>query len=319
MPSMRRFAALVVLVLAVPAPASAAKSRASQGEPRYSQGFSCTSIIFNDPSLEQQTFLFASQIVPVKGLVPAGDPFYIGASFGSVGDICGGGGSLLPEFVLPRGVVRATDTGSKPYWEVFQDGGTTRGSDPVVLGKGLFGGITAAGRDKRDNEVKPWIYANSGGFITVYVPVRARRKLNGIGSTAPICTTAEENTGACPEDQSGDYLQVFGQVADGSQNRSLVPNLGLFAGPPRRPGLKARARRGRVTLTATTAPRFRVSFTVKRGKRTLLRRRVRADRSGRARLVARDLRAGRATVEASAIADDGSVSVKRAKRRVTVR
>jgi hypothetical protein len=118
--------------------------------------------------------------VPVDGLPYAGDVFYARVTFGSIGDICGGGGNALPEFVPPAGVEVVRD--GDPYWTVTQGGVETRGNDPVVLGDGLFGGVVASVRDASDGQVKSWPYANSGGFIGVHVPMRARRRLTGIGT-----------------------------------------------------------------------------------------------------------------------------------------
>lgn len=311
---------LLLLALALPASASAVKYQSSAGEVEHTSGINCASITFGSPYAEPQTFLYATQTVPVKGLIPAGDRFFVGASFGSVGNHCGGGGRILPTFVLPQGVELAADRNWKPFWTLDLDDKTEEGKDPVVLNPaGPYGGISATVRDRRTGERQPWLYADYGGTVSVYVPVRARRTLKGIGSTAPGCPAAEENTGPCAKEQSGDYLQLVGQVADGSFNDLLVPNVGLFAGPPRPPRLRATARAGRLVVRATTAPRFRVRVTVERGGRTLLRRRVTARKSGSARLVARDLPRGRVTVEATAVADDGTPSLKRARRKLILR
>ena len=267
----------LAVALALAAPASAQETKWSLGLTEYTTGIDCTSIIFPPARLEQQTFAFAAQQVPVKGLPYAGDVFYARITFGSIGDICGGGGNALPEFVPPAGVEVVMD--GKPFWTVATDG-----------------------------EVKPWPYANSGGFIGVHVPLRARRRLVGIGTPEPSCPTREDGTGPCPADQSGDWLQVSTQVADGGSPGTLVPALGLFAREPRAPKIvRARRSGGRVKLRLRTAPRFRVQATLTRGSRVVARRRGRAAAGGVASL-AFPAGSGKLTIEARAVADDGAVS-----------
>jgi hypothetical protein len=305
---MRVGMAIVALALWLAPAATAQETKWSLGTSEYAVGFNCTSIIFPPARLEQQTFAFAAQQVPVDGLPYAGDVFYARVTFGSIGDICGGGGNALPEFVPPVGVEVVRN--GKPYWTVSQNDQESRGSDPVVLGDGLFGGVVASVRDSRDGQVKSWPYANSGGFIGVHVPMRARRRLVGIGTPEPTCPTREDGTGPCPAEQSGDWLQVSTQVADGASPGTLVPALGLFAREPRAPRIvSARRSAGRVKLKVRTAPRFRVHATLKRGRRVLARRQLRAARNGVATLKLGPA-AGRVTIEARALADDGSVSAR---------
>jgi hypothetical protein len=299
-----------IAALTLAAPASAQKTEWSLSTSEYTTGFNCTSLIFPPARLEQQTFAFAAQQVPVDALPYAGDVFYVRVTFGSIGDICGGGGNALPEFVPPAGV-ESVPTG-KPYWTVTEGEQETRGSDPVVLTDGLFGGILASVRDARDGQVKPWPYANSGGFISVNVPLRARRRLVGIGTPEPTCPARDDGTGPCPVNPASDWLQVSTQVADGGTPGTLIPALGLFAREPRAPRIaSARRTGGRVKLRLRTAPRFLVRAALKRGGRVVARRRVRAGRSGIAKVVFAV--SGRVTVEARAIADDGAVS-SRARR-----
>jgi hypothetical protein len=300
--------ATLTTAVALMTPAAAQETKWSLGESEYTIGIDCTSIIFPPARLEQQTFAFAAQQVPVDDLPYAGDVFYARITFGSIGDICGGGGNALPEFVPPAGV-EVVEHGD-PYWTVSENGVETRGNDPVVLGDGLFGGVVASVRDQRDGQVKSWPYANSGGFIGVHVPMRSRRRLTGIGTPEPTCPAREDGTGPCPADQAGDWLQVSTQVADGASPGTLVPALGLFAREPRAPRIvSARRSAGRVKVKIRTAPRFRIQATLKRGSRALARRRARANRSGVATLALGGA-AGKLTIEARAIADDGSVSTR---------
>jgi hypothetical protein len=304
---MRLATAAAALTLTVAAPAAAQDTKWSLGETEYTTGINCTSIIFPPLRTEQQTFAFAAQQVPVDGLPYAGDVFYARITFGSIGDICGGG-NALPEFVPPAGVEVVRD--GKPYWTVTANGQESRGNDPVVLGDGLFGGVVASVRDASDGQVKSWPYANSGGFIGVHVPMRARRRLTGIGTPEPTCPTREDGTGPCPADQAGDWLQVSTQVADGASPGTLVPALGLFAREPRAPRiLSARRSGGRLKVKLRTAPRFKVQAAVKRGSRVVARKGARASRTGVATL-GLGRTPGRLTVEARAIADDGAVSAR---------
>lgn len=231
----RRLATLAVTVLAV-LPASA-EAKSSEGPVRYTTGLNCSSVIYNNPRYEQQTFSFPSQLVPDDDSVPSGDqPFYVGVTFGSVGGNCGGGGHALPEFIPPVGVDVIEDPSvASPFWTLYQDSKTSRGGDPVVLSRGRFGGVVASVRDQSDGEVKPWVYANSGGFITVYVPMRTRRKLQGIGSPPPTCPAYQDSAGPCAREDVGDYLQVHNDIADGGSPSQLVTSVGLFATEPTPP------------------------------------------------------------------------------------
>jgi hypothetical protein len=107
----------VAAALAPAAPAGAQEMKWSEGEALHTQGFNCTSIIFPPARLELQTFSYVSQQVPVDGLPHAGDVFYASVSFGSIGDICGGGGKRCPSSSRPRASrssATATRTGPSP-------------------------------------------------------------------------------------------------------------------------------------------------------------------------------------------------------------
>jgi hypothetical protein len=308
----------VAAALAPAAPAGAQEMKWSEGEALHTQGFNCTSIIFPPARLELQTFSYVSQQVPVDGLPHAGDVFYASVSFGSIGDICGGGGSALPSFVPPAGVdVVLDDPRHPPYWTLFENKQERRGSaeDKVVLLPDATGRrVTAPVRDSSDGQEKPWPYANSGAFISVVVPMRARKRLNGIGTPAPICPQ-RDNGIACPDDVTGDWLQVENVIADGGAPGTLVPVLGIYAREPRAPrisvGKRPKARRFRVT--ARTAPGFGLQAFVGRAAS----RRVTATAKGVATLRLRGQR-GRAKLRVVAFADDGSVSAA-AKRTLRLR
>lgn len=296
-----------------PPRASAAQEedgRWSEGSALYTLGYNCTSIIFNQPRLEQQSFVYASQLLPKRGLPHAGDVFYARVTFGSVGDICGGGGSALPDLVPPDGVEVVEDPGFPPYWSVYQGGEVNRGSDPVVVNLSPDRRrAQIAVRDLSDGETKPWTYANSGGFISVHVALRARRPLNGIGSTAPNCPE-RENGSACPGASAGDHLQVVTNLT--GTPSVLVPYVGLFAREPAAPILRVSGR----TVRVRTAPGFGVQAVARRGSRAVARLKTTASRSGAATLrFKRSRRPRSAVLEVTALADDGTSS-KVTRRRI---
>jgi hypothetical protein len=302
---MRILIALTAL-LAATGTAHAQDTTWSDGEIEYTTGITC---VF--PQVQQWTAAYTSQQVPAGGAPHAGDVFYVRATFGSVGQICTGGGEALPEFILPAGAERAD---GEPYWTVSHGGNEQRGRNEVVLSQGAFGGIVAAGR-RDDGSLGSWPYANTSGFISVHIPVRARRRLNGIGTQAPNCPVREQSAAPCPDDQTGDWLQVYTQVADGGAPRQLIPAVGLFAREPRAPKLSAgkRPKARRFTVEARTAPGFVVQASV--GKRSF--RRVTADQRGVAKLRLRGRR-GRVKLRVRAFADDGSASAA-ARRTLRLR
>lgn len=254
-----------------------------------------------------------------KTRISEGTPEYtLGLNCASI--IFGGGGNALPTFVPPSGTEVVEDPELKPYWSVYRDEKFTIGDDPVVVNTGPDGRAQVGVRDLSDGKVKPWTYADSGGFITVFVAMRARRKLNGIGSRRPSCREANDGRPACAPEQSGDYLQVSTEVADEASPSTLVPNLGLFAREPAAPKVSVSRRvaaRG-FTVRTTTAPGFRVRATLRRAGRRVGGAGATASRTGTTSLRLRSSRPGRTSLQVVALADDGAAS-KPTVRTVTVR
>jgi hypothetical protein len=310
---MRAATGLAVLIaIMATAPAHGQDTKWSPGETLSTTGITC---VFT-PQVQQWTAAFASQQVPVDGLPHAGDTFYVRLTFGSIGQICTGGGELLPEFVLPAGVERAP---GEPYWTISQGESEQRGTNEVVLGSGAFGGVLASARES-DGSLSAWPYANTSGFINVSIPVRARRKLNGIGSQAPNCPAREQSTGPCPDSQTGDWLQVYAQIADGGTPRQLIPAVGLFAREPAAPKPlgASRAKANGLAARARTAPGFTVRAVLRRGRAVVAKGQAKAGGNGVAKVRLPGARRGRATLELTAVADDGSSS-KPVRRQLRLR
>lgn len=306
--------------LALASPAAAQDTKWSEGELVYGIGPNCTSIIFGGYTLENQTAAFASQQVPVDGLPHTGDVFYARISFGSIGDICSGGGHALPEFLPPHGVEFVREKRYPPYWTVYDEGTEKRGSDddyPVVRVDPSGRSAQVSVFDHTAKKTAPWPFANSGGSISVHVAMRARRRLNGIGSAAPDCPQ-RENGVPCPVEESGDHLQILTRMSAGAP-ANLVPYVGLFAREPRAPSVAVRAtvRARGFTVRARTAPRLRVKAFVLRGRRAVAAAQGRADARGRVALALRGRR-GRAVVRVVAVGDDGASSLP-ATRRIRLR
>lgn len=225
----------------------------------------------------------------------AGEVFYARLVVGIVGDICGGGSHVLPEFIPPSGVFIATSKRYPVSWR-YTDQKTQLLSEGAVLGGGRYGGRTiAAAREGGGNE--PWPLANTGGPLEVYVPLVSSRLLKGIGSQAPSCPQ-RENGIPCDPSESGDYLQAVAQTSCPCVPSDMLPIIGLFAGPPDKPTLSLR--RGR-RLAVTTAPLATVR--VRAGGRRITRK---AKQSGRT--VVKLPRGFSGRVRVTATTTDGAVS-----------
>lgn len=312
-------AALAVAVSA--APASAAPEW-QEGELTYSTAFSCASIIFGRPQLVLTTGAGAAFLADPEALPRAGEVFYARLSTAIVGDPCGGGGAVLPEFVPPAGVEVAVDAEHPVLWAYRTSGQeVTLKRDGTVVSPGNFGGVVVAAQE--NGQGVPWPLANSGPALQIHVPLRSERKLNGIATPTPACQERVDARAACRRDQVGDHLQIAVQVADGGGQAFLIPFIGLFvreAGPPevQAPAAvrAATARRG-IAVTIRTAPNATVTGSLTARRRALARLEVKADAQGvarlRVRLSAASLRflrraGGRARLEAVARTTDGALS-----------
>ena len=257
----------------------------TEGELEYTLATSCTSIIFPPARLVLTTAAGAAFEGTPQRIPHAGEVFYVRLTAAIVGDPCGGGGAVLPEFVPPAGVETAVDRRHPVRWTYsFDDQPADEFTGNVVLSKGPFGGLLVAAREA-DGSGVPWPLANSGDPLQIKVPVRSARRLTGIASSTPNCPARSEGYGACPRDEAGDHMQIAVSVADGGSPSTLVPIIGLFAREPAKPTLKLAKTVGRrFTATVTTAAGATVTGTLKARGRVVARAKRQARASGVARL-----------------------------------
>lgn len=318
----RRAAALAVLAALVPAaPAARAQDGPwSEGTLEYTTAFSCTSIIIGNPRLVLTTGAGAAFEGSPQRIPPAGQVFYTRLTAAIVGDPCGGGGHVLPEFIPPVGVEPAVDKRHPVLWRYAESSSTPDQSGQVVLTRGPNGGLLVGARSG-DGTDGPWPLANSGPALEIKVPLRSSRRLKGIGTQSPNCPSREEGSAPCPRDQAGDHLQIAVGVADGGAPAMLIPYVGLFNRGPAAPSLAVPARVGRrFVARVTAAPGATVTGTLRLAGRLLDRARGKANASGVAAL--RFARApglrGRAVLSVRARTVDGARSPV-AKRRLRLR
>jgi hypothetical protein len=200
------------------AASAAATPYLNNGSVEETQAPACWSII--DPPIQDvpQTAIAAFQQLPAQNQPASGDtPFWIGAIIAGVGANCGGGGSVLPEFILPAGVSVVNEPGYQAYWQSGPIGGNVvEQSTPIVLTPdpatpgGVFAGLSAG---------QNFTYTN-GNEDLIAIPVRTTRELSSTGPPTQCVPT-------CPDD-----LQVLSQIADGGSPLTLEPWVGLFATSP---------------------------------------------------------------------------------------
>ncbi len=94
--------ACIALVLAAPA-AEAQDGPWTEGQLEYTLAYSCTSIIFPPARLVLTTGAGAAFEGSPQRIPHSGEVFYVRLTAAIVGDPCGGGGHVLPEFVPPAG------------------------------------------------------------------------------------------------------------------------------------------------------------------------------------------------------------------------
>jgi hypothetical protein len=286
MPARLTACLLLLLALGLAAPAARAQDGPwSEGTLEYTLAYSCTSIILGNPQLVFTTGAGAAFEGSTQRIPPAGEVFYSRLLVAIVGDPCGGGGSVLPEFVPPAGVEPAVSRRHPVLWRYVESESTPDQRGSTILSRGPNGGLLVGADAAGSENDGPWPLANSGPTLEIKVPLRSSRRLNGIGSRAPNCPARDNGSGPCPRGESGDHLQIAVQVADGGSPGTLVPIIGLFNGPPAAPSLRAPARAGRrFTAKVTTAPRASATGVLKAGGRVLARARARANGQGVARL-----------------------------------
>jgi hypothetical protein len=315
-----RLLAVVLVAALVGAPAAGAQDGPwSEGGLEYTTAFSCSSIIIGPPRLVLTTGAGAAFEGSPQRIPPAGSVFYSRLTTAIVGDPCGGGGHVLPEFIPPVGVEPAVDKRHPVLWRYAEESNTPDVSGRVALTRGPNGGLMVGAVDD-DGTAGPWPLANSGPALEIKVPLRSSRVLKGIGTPQPTCPAREDGAGPCPRDQAGDHLQISVSVADGGAPGMLIPYIGLFNRAPAAPSLRVPARVGRRFIArATTAPRATVTGTLRSGRTVLARAKRKANAKGVARLsFRRPAGSGRAVLSIQAKTIDGARSPV-ARRRLSLR
>ncbi len=296
--------ALAALVLAGPTHAQEAQQSGadpfpapvtgpySEGALAYSVGINCSSIITGNAYVENQVAAGASQQASPQDIPFAGEVHYVRLLVGVIGGICGRN-DVLPEFVLPSGVLPAVSA-AHPLRARYGGRNTQLVTTGMRTGQGRNGGVTVL---PPASEGDLWPLSRDGGELEIFLPVVASRKLVGIGSPAPNCPEKDQGV---PCKQAGDHLQIAAENSTTVTPQTTLATVGLFGREPLKPVLKVKSVR---TLSIVTAPLATV--TLKVGARTV--KTLKLGRSGTATYrYARALR--RKTVKVQARATDGSVS-----------
>jgi hypothetical protein len=242
-------------VLATASGAAQAEPVWTDGTLEYDVGFSCSSIIFNNPRLVQMTGAGAGFLADRDDVPRIGEVFYTRLTTALVGDPCGGGAAVLPEWVPPAGVEVAIDAKHPVLWRYADTPDRTFFDTDTVASPGQFDGVVIAAATKDHPEGQPWPLAISGPPLEIRVPVRSTRVLNGIGSVSPECDNRRNGAAPCQPKLSGDHLQIAVNVADGGDRLFVIPYVGLFAAKaselilPRSVTSRQLARGVKVTLT----------------------------------------------------------------------
>ncbi|MBD3913507.1 Ig-like domain-containing protein [Nocardioides hwasunensis] len=159
------------------------------------------------------------------GQVPkVGEVFYVRGYAGLVSIPCSGAVTVLPELMLPSGVVPADDK-APLYWDLTKSG-TPQAlkTDTLTFDRGANGGFLIGTPDRKAWELRV------GDILEIQVPVVATRELKGPATQQPECQTRIDGTAPCPADVSGDHLQVAFTVGGHGGNKHYVtPYVGLFA------------------------------------------------------------------------------------------
>jgi hypothetical protein len=162
----------------------------------------------------------------LSGEVPrVGEIFYVRAYAGLVGLPCSQSGvAVLPEMMLPNGVVLADDK-APIYWDLTKSGTSQQLKTTQLTGAvGRNGGLLIG-----DPSGLKW-QLRQGDVLELQLPVIATRTLIGSGTQAPECQSRRDGTAPCPIAQSGDHFQMAFTVAGHDGNKSYVtPYVGLFA------------------------------------------------------------------------------------------
>ena len=180
-----------------------------------------------------------------------GEVFYVRAYAGLVGLPCSQSGALvLPEFLLPEGVLPADDV-APVKWAL-----TEYGEQQVLRTGGLsyWGGYNGGFTVEREGG--GGFTLRQGDVLEIQVPVRATRVLKGPATQRPECQDRIDGDAPCKISDAGDHLQVAFTVAGHGGDKSYVtPYVGLFAqAEPTTPAPVTKA-------ASTTAATFTVSRT----------------------------------------------------------
>jgi hypothetical protein len=154
-----------------------------------------------------------------------GEVFYIRAYAGLVGLPCSQSGALvLPEFLLPDGVLPADDV-APVKWAL-----TKYGQQQVLRTGGLsyWGGYNGGFTVEREGG--GGFTLRQGDVLEIQVPVKATRVLKGPATQRPECQDRIDGEAPCKISDAGDHLQVAFTVAGHGGDKSYVtPYVGLFA------------------------------------------------------------------------------------------
>ncbi|RYB95604.1 Ig-like domain repeat protein [Nocardioides oleivorans] len=161
------------------------------------------------------------------GQVPkVGEVFYVRGYAGLVSLPCSGSVAVLPELMLPAGVVPADDK-APIYWDLTKSG-TSQAlrTTKLTFANGRNGGYLIGSPEGLKWELRV------GDVLEIQVPVVATRELKGPATQQPECQTRLDGTAPCPINQAGDHLQIAFTVAGHGGTKSYVtPYVGLFASP----------------------------------------------------------------------------------------
>jgi hypothetical protein len=186
------------------------------------------------------------------GQVPkVGEVFYVRGYAGLVSIPCSGAVTVLPELMLPAGVLPADDK-APVYWDLTKSGATQAlKTDTLTYDRGANGGYLIGTPEKKAWELRV------GDVLEIQVPVVATRELKGPATQQPECQTRIDGTAPCPPNVSGDHVQMAFTVGGHGGNKHYVtPYVGLFAAA-------APAGTGTGTGTGTTPGATRAASTTR--------------------------------------------------------